>query len=134
MSDVYIYYWSNWSKSNILTLLRWQTFLNSKLVRQWNNFLKKKCLKVDRSCKAAFSLPYNNHHSFLVYLLGITRPTTIGNWERTVCHLLLLCEMIPEPKLSKTPCKLVNIRFLLSKVDNWPKNAFHRIWAKPFSS
>ena len=34
--------WSNWSKSNILTLLRQQTFLNCKLVLQWNNFLKKK--------------------------------------------------------------------------------------------
>ena len=33
--------WSNWSKSDILSLLRWRTFLNYKLVLQWNNFLKK---------------------------------------------------------------------------------------------
>ena len=32
--------WSNWSKSNIKTLLRQRTFLNCKLVLQWNNFLK----------------------------------------------------------------------------------------------
>ena len=32
--------WSNWSKSNIITLLRQRTFLNCKLVLQWNNFLK----------------------------------------------------------------------------------------------
>ena len=32
---------SNWSKSNIIALLRRRTFLKCKLVLQWNNFLNK---------------------------------------------------------------------------------------------
>ena len=83
--------WSNWSKSNILTLLRQRIFLNCKLALQWNNFLIKNP-DFFRNMKALFMkwILYSILDNFLHLQFNKwhNHRSTCNNWvkEETICE------------------------------------------------
>ena len=83
------------TKSNILTLLRRQSFLNCKLVLQWNNFLKTKITKY-----VTMSSIYHGFNSSLHNIIRNSFRVVLVLWRLLTKLSIFLSYVIVVPKSS----------------------------------